>query len=155
MSGFPTRITANAIGPRMKNRGAVRSPVFDVGADRMNLLRWQVAGLSQAASLVWLLATFTPPDVIAIAAQGCAWQGGPPKLERISPGLYLVTYPHTVLDDDGQEIAMNLLGAAVCARASKPRLYADWDIANGREITVRLFDKTETDTDGSFLLQAY
>src|SRR5262245_28830433 len=155
MSGFPTRITANAMGPRMKNRGAPRDPERDVSAERMNLMRWQIAGLSQAAPLAWLVAVFEPPDSIKLVAQGNAWQGSPPKLEQKGPGVYLVTYPLTVKDADDQDVVVNLLGAGVSPAAAKPRLYGDWEIANGREVTVRLFDKSETDMDGGFLLQVF
>src|SRR5262245_21147730 len=110
MSGFPTRISASALGPRMKNRGVARSPVYDVSAERMNLMRWQIAGLSQAAPLAWLVATFSPPDAIAISAHGNAWQGPPPMIERLATGTYLVTFAALAKDDDGAEVTLNLLG---------------------------------------------
>ena len=152
MSGFPTRVTASAFGPRMRNRGAPRDPERDVSAERMNLMRWQLAGVGQVTPLAWVLATFTAPDVMEIAAQGNAWQGAPPKIQRLTTGIYLVSFAPVVKDDDGVDVAMNLLGAVVSPRASTPRLLGDWEIADGRDVTVRLFDVKENDMDGGFFV---
>lgn len=155
MSGFPIRISANALGPRMKNRGTARSPVYDVSAERMNLMRWQIAGLSQTAPLAWVVVVFTAPDIVTVVAHGNAWQGQAPKVERLATGAYLVTYAALVKDDDGIEVPVNLVGASVSPRLHAPKLFGDWDIANGREVTVQLVDKSETPTDGGFLLSVY
>src|SRR5271170_4576706 len=105
MSGFPSRPTLDAFGPTLRNRGAVRDPTRDVGADLLNLMRWQLAGVGACSPLSFVAATFTAPDAIAIAAQANAWQGAAPTLTRSSAGVYVVGYEATYPDKDGNTVA--------------------------------------------------
>jgi hypothetical protein len=155
MAGFPTRPSLGAFGPTLVNRSRVVDPSKDAGADLLNLLRWQTAGLGQTAPQAWLLATFTAPSTIAAVSQGNSWQGPKPAVDRLSAGLYVVTYAATNPDELGNSIQTSLLAAMVIPRANSPRLRADWDIDGGRVITVNLFDKNDTPSDGSFLLVAF
>jgi hypothetical protein len=155
MAGFPTRPSLGAFGPTLVNRSRIVDPSKDVGADLLNLLRWQTAGLGQVVPQAWLPVAYTAPAILTTISQGNAWQGPPPALERQDAGLYVVTYPATSPDELGTAIPTSLLAAMVLPRANTPRLRADWDLDSGRIITVNLFDKNDAPTDGSFLLVAF
>lgn len=155
MSGFPTRPSLTSFGPKRVNRSAVRSAVHDAGADFANLVRWNLAGLGQSAPRAWVLAGYSG-GTFAIAAQGNAWQGAAPTPARTGAGVYTLTYAATYADADGVEVATNLIGAIVCPKAGANPLTCDWNITDGRVVTVRLFRaSTEAATDGAFLVSLY
>ena len=154
MSGFPIRPTLDAFGPTLRNRGAVRDPTRDVGADLLNLIRWQLAGLGVCSPLALVAATFTAPDVIAIAAQANGWQGAAPAITRSSAGVYVVQYELSYPDKDGTLVATRFVGAQV-TYAGGGKLKAEYDVAQGATINVRLSDKADAPVDGSFFLTLY
>ncbi|HEY4121188.1 MAG TPA: hypothetical protein VGM56_25160 [Byssovorax sp.] len=154
MSGFPARPTLDAFGPTLRNRGAVRDPSRDVGADLLNLMRWQLAGLGACAPLAFVAATFTAPDVVAVAAHANGWQGAAPALTRTSAGVYVVAYELSYPDKDGGAVATKLVGAHV-THAGSSRLKGEYDIAQGAIVNVRLTDKDDASTDGSFFLTVF
>jgi hypothetical protein len=154
VSGFPARPTLDAFGPTLRNRGAVRDPTRDVGADLLNLIRWQLAGLGVCSPLAFVAATFTAPDVIAIAAEANGWQGASPAIARASAGVYVVRYEATYPDKDGTLVATHFVGAHL-TYAGSGKLKAEYDIAQGATINVRLSDKTDAPVDGSFFLTLY
>jgi hypothetical protein len=153
VSGFPARPTLDGFGPTLRNRGAVRDPTRDVGADLLNLIRWQVAGLGACAPLAFVAATFTAPDAIAIAGQANAWQGAAPAIARTSAGIYVVRFEVTYPDKDGTVVATRFVGAHITYSGSD-KLKAEYDV-QGPTINVRLSDKTDTPVDGSFFLTVF
>jgi hypothetical protein len=153
VSGFPARPTLDAFGPSLRNRGAVRDPSRDVGADLLNLMRWQLAGVGACAPLALIAASFTPPDQVTIAAEANAWQGASPVLTRSSTGVYVVQYELAYPDKDGNSVATRFAGAHV-TYAGSGKLKPEYDVA-GPIINVRLTDKTDAPVDGSFFLTVY
>jgi hypothetical protein len=154
MSGFPQRPTLDAFGPTLRNRGGVRDPSRDVGAELLNLVRWQLAGLGACAPVAFVAATFTPPAAITIAAHANAWQGAAPKLTRTAAGVYVVQYELSYPDKDGGAVTTAFAGAHV-TYAGAGKLKPEYDIAQGATINVRLSDKTDAPADGSFFLTVF
>lgn len=155
MSGFPTRPSLTSFGPKRVDRSAPRSAIHDIGAAFVNLVRWTLTGLGQSSSRAWVLAGYSGGS-FTISAQGNAWQGAAPTPARSSTGVYTLTYAATYADADGVPVATNLIGASVSPRAGANALTADWDITDGRIVTVRLFRAgTEAATDGAFLVTLY
>lgn len=153
MAGFPTRPSIDALGPEMIDRARVVDPRKELDSARVNLLRWQVAGAGQVTPQAWVLAVFTEPSTIAIAAQGNAWRGASPAIERTSAGIYVITYPVSAANERGDMAPLQLLGAVVSPRGAK--LGASWEITSYRVVTVTLFDKDSVETDGSFMVAVY
>lgn len=154
MAGFPTRPSLTTFGPKRQDRTPVRTPVFDIGAQFVNYVRWMLAGLGASAPRAWVMATYS--GGISITAQGNSWHGAAPTISRTSAGLYVITYAETYADADDALVTPNLLGALVSPMAGANPLTSDWSIASGRILTVRLFRaSTEAATDGSFLVGLY
>ncbi len=154
MSGFPTRPSLTAFGPRRSNARPVRNPQQQAGADFMNLLRWDVAGLGASCPRAWVLATFTGPTTIAVTAQGNAWHGAAPTPARSGTGVYTFTYAATYVDDDSVAIVTNLLAVKVSPRGSTARI-SGWEITDSRIVTVYLFDAAGAAADGSFTFELF
>jgi hypothetical protein len=155
MSGFPTRPSLTTFGAKRVDRSAVRSAIHDASARLVNLLRAYVAGLGQSSSRAWALCTVSG-TTITLTAQGNGWSGSAPTPLRTGTGVYTLTYAATVTDDDGEAVSPNLLGAVVSPRAGANPLTHDWDITDGRIVTVRLFRaSTGAAEDGSFFVALY
>lgn len=154
MGGFPARPSLDAFGPTLRNRGAVRDPTRDVGADLLNLIRWQLAGLGACSPLAFVAVLFTPPATLAVAAHANGWQGAAPALQLTSPGVYAVTYELTYPDMDGNDVAANFVGAHVTYNGSA-KLKAEYELEQGRIVHVRLTDRNDAPADGSFFLTLY
>lgn len=155
MSGFPTRPSLTSFGAKRRDRTAARSPILDAGAAWANLVRWNLAGLGASAPRAWVLAGYDG-SAFSIAAQGNAWHGAAPTPARTGTGVYTLTYAETYVDADDVAVATNLLGAVVSPKAGANPIVADWSIADGRIVTVRLFRaSTEAAVDGTFLVSLY
>jgi hypothetical protein len=156
MAGLPTRPSANSFGPKRRDRSPVRDLIYNIGAYFVNLVRWNLAGLGQSSSRAWVQATFSSGD-ITVTSFGDSWGSQTaPTRNRVSAGVYTITYPETVLDADDVEVTPNFLGATVTPIVGANPLVANYSIASGRIVTVRLFRaSTEAATDGSFTLTLY
>jgi hypothetical protein len=113
VSGFPNRPSLSSLGPTLVDTSPVRDPRKQVGADLMNLLRWQVAGLSAISPRAIILATVDPSGggSATTVAQRLAWDadGAVPLATWVysAVGNYTWTlsagsYP----DKDGDTIAL-------------------------------------------------
>lgn len=155
MSGFPTRPSLTTFGMKRIDRSAARSAVHDASARLVNLLRAHVAGLGQSSSRAWALCTVSG-GAITLTSQGNGWSGAAPTPAYVGTGVYTLTYAATVTDDDGEAVSPNLLGAVVSPRAGANPLTCDWNITDGRIVTVRLFRaSTGAAEDGSFFVAVY
>lgn len=155
MAGYPTRPSLTSFGARRVDRSPPRSATHDASAAFVNLVRWNLAGLGQGAGRAWVLAGYSG-GTFSITAQGNAWQGAAPTPARTGAGVYTLTYAATYADADGVEVATNLIGASVSAKAGTVPLVGDWSITDGRIVTVRLFRaSTEAATDGAFLVTLF
>lgn len=155
MAGFPTRPSLTSFGAKRVDRTAPRSAIHDASAAWANLVRWNLAGLGQSAPRAWVVAGYSG-GTFSITAHANAWQGAAPTPARTSTGLYTLTYAATYADGDGVEVATNLAAALVCPKAGANPLTCDWNITDGRIVTVRLLRaSTEAATDGAFLVTLY
>jgi hypothetical protein len=155
MAGFPTRPSLTSFGAKRQDRTPPRSALHDIGMAFVNLVRWSLSGLGQSAPRAWALCTVSG-TTITLTAQGNAWHGAAPMPARSSAGVYTLTYAATYTDADDVAASPNLLGAVVSPRAGANALTADWDIADGRVVTVRLFrTSTGAAEDGTFMVSLY
>ena len=155
MSGFPTRPSASSFGSRRQDRSAPRSAIYDIGAAFVNLVRWNLAGLGQSAPRAWVYAS-SSGSTPTIHAQGNAWGGAAPTPARTGTGVYTFTYAATYADDDGVLVSPNLLSAVVSPKAGSNPITCDWNITDGRIVTVRLFRaSTEAAVDGGFMVALF
>jgi hypothetical protein len=155
MAGFPTRPSLTSYGAKRQERTVVRSALLDIGMAFVNLVRWNEAGLGQSAPRAWALCTVSG-TTITVTSHGNAWQGAAPTPARTGTGVYTLTYAETYADADDVLQQPNLLGATVTPRAGANPLAADWDITDGRIVTVRLFrSSTDAATDGSFFVSLW
>jgi hypothetical protein len=155
MAGLPTRPSLTSFGTKRKDRTPPRSAEHDVGAAFINLVRWTLAGLGQSSPRAWALCTVSGTS-ITLTAQGNAWHGSAPTPGRSSTGVYTLTYAATYPDADSVAASTNLLGAVVSPRGGSNPLTHDWNITDGRIVTVRLFRAaTGAPEDGSFMVSVY
>lgn len=152
MSAFPARTSVDGIGPPMDQTGGVLNERRAISPRRANIERWIGAGVSQATCRAWCFVTFTAPSTVAIStgSEGSAWQGLAPAVVRTGQGIYTVTYLASYADETGTLVAPDIIMAVVSPKKSTPRLRGDWEISQGRIITVNLYDKTDAAQDGSF-----
>lgn len=121
MSGFPNLTTRQDFGPEFRDAYPPENPETDWGADQLNLLLHQLAGLGLAnpvrACLIGKYNSTT--GAFEIYHQEEAWNPrrdqAHPTLTRSAPGVYFWTFPATVLDRNGNEVPLSL----VAVRASR------------------------------------
>lgn len=158
MAGFPTRPSLAAFGPTMVNRGGVRDPSRDAGAALFNLLRWQAAGAGSALAMAWAAVRFTGPSTVVVTASGHAAAGGSPAAPtpgRTSQGLYTVVYPATMKDLDGNDVPTALLGVLPAYQGLSNYNAVAQVEADGRTVTVKVYDNANALQDGSFFIAVY
>lgn len=116
MSGFPTRFLRSFLGPRLQNAKPVANPEKEVGAETLEPLLWQVAGMNLGASRASLIATWTG-SAFQVHHQSEAWNANGaqahPVLARTGTGVYTYTFAPTYLNEEDQAIETNLLAARV------------------------------------------
>jgi hypothetical protein len=129
MSGFPNRPTRASFGPRPVNRRVVRSAQHELGDKIGDLMLYTLGAAGVCLDIAW--ASWKKSE-----QPGGVWANGPvvlhgagetwdpdgtfaPLVERTGAGLFTITYPETVLDKDGQSVALNFRAAkAYAARDS-------------------------------------
>lgn len=136
--GFPTRINRNALGPKRRNRAPVRNHVFYLDANYVNLLMWQVAGMGvctpRATALVdsdgTLLSSAEAWDPNALAV---------PTVAHPSTGVYTVTYPATVPNEDDTQITLDLVACMAIVQGTDPAIVAAQQVTSNRvaEVTIK------------------
>ena len=114
MSGWPTRLSLDALGPfPRKNFGGVRGDDATCLNDNyLNLLLWQMAGgnlMIPKAVIVFETVNDAAPTILEHRE---AWRpradGAAPTPARTGEGVFTFTYPATVADMDGLEVSPGL-----------------------------------------------
>lgn len=152
MSGFPTKPSRSAFGPRtFVNRSPWKNPEGQLGAEQGMLMAWQIAGLGIVSGRAVVIMS----SAGVLDAHGEAWDPdqelADPGVAHPGPGVYEVTYPATAPDESGTETAIVLLGAHItCSGATA--LHGTWEIdPNGHKITFRIWNAAGAATNGAFL----
>lgn len=120
MSGFPLRAGRDDFGPTMQDTAPVRDATRQLDADRVNLLMWQTAGAGITAPLAWAVVFLSAtPASLVVQAHAEAWNPHglssdpyytPPVLSRFGLGEYRIDWPATVLDRNGDEVELGIVG---------------------------------------------
>lgn len=155
MPGFPTRPSRAAFGPVYVNRSPIRQPSRDVGADALNLLAWQTAGLGVVGERAWALLNWDG-TTLTLAASGECWDASGlvvPAISRISAGVYVVTYEATYPDEIGAVVSTNLVAAEAFAQATADLRTQATVNSDHRTVNVRVRDAAGTATDITVLLK--
>lgn len=162
MSGFPARVLRSFFGPKFFNDRPVERPDHEFGAEKMEILCWQVAGMNLCADRVCLEASWDGSN-FQISHQTEAWNAkneqSHPTLARSEAGKYTYTFADTYLDGEGNDVAINLGPPSVSCHAEQDT-FADriearaWMDANNPSIIhIRIWDATGTLVDKPFLLK--
>lgn len=122
----------------------------DQGAAENNILKADVAAMTQTACRAWARFTLNGAGTPVLVAHASNWGADPgvaPSAARVSSGRFRVTWPATVTDELDEEHALLIRDAWVNVRG--PYItYADVGTAsNNRDVFIR--DAAGTLTDGS------
>ena len=137
--GFPSRPSRAAFGPTYRNRFAVTEDDTEMGADIVNLSAWQIAGAGLMVPAAWCVVDGATGDLIAAAE---CWDPDlefEPATERVDDGVYMITYPATAPDEQGNDVAISLVGADISIGGTDvfaAPAVARWRIEAGRIIHV-------------------
>lgn len=157
MSGFPTRPSRAAFGPKPQNRGGIRNPAEQLDADTADLAFWQIAGCSGVADGAWALLTWNGVSMPAApAASFEAWDPngeGTPTVGRTGTGVYTVTYAASYPDKDGIEVTTNIIAAKAFPQTASD-VRATVLVTSGRIVTVYLRNAAGAAVDASVLVEA-
>jgi hypothetical protein len=153
-AGFPVRPSRSAFGPTPKNREPVNDPEEELDADVADLLFWQVAGLGIVGPLAWV--QFTGASATLLAS-GEAYDPheviAPPTVSRTGGGIYVVTYPATVIDRKGEERVLSLRWAKPFPQATVNVNAVAKVRADGRTVDVLVYNSAGSGTDAEVLLE--
>jgi hypothetical protein len=162
MSGYPSIPDRAAFGSlRYTDDGLELDPDEFLPARVLDLIAWQITGLGMVADRAWVLVAANGDRV----AQGSGWDQprkdeagaiiAPPALPTIahpSTGVYVITWPATAPNEQGESIAIGFLAGAVDPQSTSR---TDWtiDIA-ANVVTVNLYDKVSGSlVDRKFMLK--
>lgn len=148
--GFPSRISRRAFGPTRRNRAPVRNHEFYLDAKYINLLMWQCAGMNVCSprTMVFVNADGT------LGASGEAWDPDGlvlPTPAHPSTGVYTVTYPATVQNEEGTEVALDLFGCLAIPQGTSTTVVAAQRVTSNRVAEVTIKDGASL-ADNAFLL---
>jgi len=140
MAGFPVRPSRDAFGPKLEDGPKVTNPKKQIGEKTFNLAWWQLAAVSQLIPLAW--ANFDSAGAgITSSAEGWNPNQDPslrPTVLRTGPGVYVVTYQATYLDEEGVARPLSIVSARATPQGTTPNLVCVVSIASGRICTVRV-----------------
>lgn len=150
-ASFPTRPSRNSFGPAKTDRTPPRAP-HDVGADEWNAARWTLGGLGQVSPIAFLV----------VAANGTvtftnnAWEGADCTVQKTGTGVYVISSPRAVTDNRGQTVSVGFVAASVSAgRTSGAARFADWELTDVDEITIRTYNSSFAAADAIFMVALY
>ena len=91
--------SSDTFGPALINYDAVEDPETDLDMTSWNLVRAQLAAISATAVKAWVHLTVAA-GVLTLESHGASWNesGNLPTVNRVSAGLYTVTWPDSVYD---------------------------------------------------------
>jgi len=139
MSGFPTRISRTALGPKLQDRKPVVHPNKEVGKAALNLAFAQLAGCNVVSPLAWVM--FESDGTVQAHAE--AWDPNKstvgPTVTKTGPGVYEIEYETTYPDDDGVDVAISLSGALAMPQTAALR-HAVAEANGPNLVTVRTYN---------------
>lgn len=123
MSGFPRRPSIASFGPDLRDPKVITNPETQVGADLMNLIRYQVAGLGLMSLRAWALIDSTGGVTPVIKARAESWNPLalssapylPPTPGRSGVGALTLAYASSYPDENGVAQATSILVAVAFA----------------------------------------
>lgn len=118
MSGFPTYITRDDLGPEYRNLYPPENPETDADAEHLNLLRWQAAGAALVVPRAILIAAWdSGSSAFQVSREDQVWNSRrdqtDPTLARTGAGQYTYTFASAYKDQAGEDVSTTLLGARV------------------------------------------
>ncbi len=121
--GFPIRPNRDTFGPTFENEWPVANPKKEASADLVNLLCWQVAGLSQVAPLA-VITGIVSDSVVTTVYQGLAFDpnGTVSKIPFTyeSEGVYSFEFSPTYEDENGNSRNLSLAAGFAVPMNSTP-----------------------------------
>lgn len=159
MSGFPRRPTRTSFGPTFQDVKPVVNPTQEASADMVNLLAWQVAGMSQVVPRGVLTATVSGSAVTTVY-QGFAFDPNGAlsniTFTYVAAGRYSFELSSTYEDQNGNSRSLDLVGGVVSAQNTTSLFTGIVNMATGYSGEVRIFDSSGTLADTpAFLLQLW
>lgn len=95
----PDLPSADTFGPALIDYDAIEDPQTDLSSAAWNLVRAQLAAISQTAVKAWVHVTVAA-GVATLESHGASWDetGNLPTVSRSSAGVYTITWPTSVND---------------------------------------------------------
>jgi hypothetical protein len=162
--GFPTRVTRDALGPKLEDAYPVEHPTQEVGARTFNADFWQVAGMNLIVPRAVLIASWNG-SAFDLHHQAEAWnpngQQGRPTLARVGAGDYTYEFASTYADEDGTQQTLTLVAARVndckvlANFAARLESRAWLDGSNPLLVHVKLWDTGGSGADARFWLEVF
>ncbi|HEX4334686.1 MAG TPA: hypothetical protein VH062_02165 [Polyangiaceae bacterium] len=121
MSGSPRRPSLDSFGPQLRDQKPVTNPETQIGADMLNLVRFQLAGLGLTSFRAWALIDSTGGVTPVISARAESWNPNtktgapylPPIPGRTGVGALSLQYASSYPDENGVQQSTSI----VCALA--------------------------------------
>ncbi len=162
MSGSPLRPDRSSFGEVFADSTAVRDPRKQMAARIMNLLTWQVSGMGLLAPRVALYFTagVSPVPLARVEAWNPYRQTtgdyADPVMTRTAAGNYLIAYPTSVPDENGDAQPVAFLWATAHIVNATPttvkHAQAGVVLGNANQIRACAFSTTHVLEDGSDLV---
>lgn len=161
---FPIRILRSSLGPALQNLRPIRSPKYELGAERINDLEHTAIGCGLVVCRAYAIARYTGTWGIYDRAEAWNTDGSQtrPSLAQVGVGNYTWTFAESYLDGSGVAQTLLLIGARATAE-HETTVYANriesraWvDRSNPRLVQMRFWDASGTLTDPErFLVEAW
>lgn len=124
---LPAIDTLDTLGGELENAHAVMDPVTDLDAPADNASRGNVAMLTHTGirAMRSFVGGVAPADPVEGLVHDAMWLRHTPTLAEVTHfgvGIYDVEWPETVLDELGEEHALNLRAGAAWATGATPYL---------------------------------
>jgi hypothetical protein len=158
--GYPTIPTRDDLGPEFRDLYPPENPETDFGADALNLVLHQVAGLGMVLPVrAVLIARYDSTlGAFVITHQEEAWNTrraqARPVLERVEGGQYVYTFPTTVLDRHGNSVPYRPVACRIVqvrvTPADPAQVLSCW--LDGQAVNI---DAVTSDDDFTFWLEVY
>lgn len=162
MSGSPLRPDRSSFGEAFVDSTAVRDPRKQMAARIMNLLTWQVSGMGLLVPRIALYFTAGVGPVPLARVE--SWNPNrettgdfaDPVMTRTGAGNYLIAYPSSVPDENGDSQAVSFLWATAHIVNAVPttvkHAQAGVVAGNANQIRACAFSTTHVLEDGSDLV---
>jgi hypothetical protein len=159
MAGYPTIPTRDDLGAEYRDVYPPENPETDFGADALNLVLHQVAGLGMVLPVrAVLIARYDSLSAFVITHQEEAWNPrrvqARPVLSFEDDGEYRYTFPAAVLDRDGNSVPYRPVGCRITQVMTSPadpaRVVSCW--LDGQSVVI---SEAGDNADFTFWLEVY